>query len=199
MTRALLDRMIGQISEIDQALHRGRCMKAVACMEWNGVPVDIRKLEQLKRNTKAVRRSVVRGFEDEYQAGIHTWGKNGDPHFSNKGYTTWVRRMGFDESSWEFSGERAGADDKLVLEPMSLLYGERLPVIEEYRQLRKFLTLAKSEFKFPVGPDGRNRSGIRPFEARSSRSQPKTSENIPNATKALRSLLAGPRRSPHAP
>jgi DNA polymerase-1 len=31
---------------------------------------------------------------------------------------------------------------------------------------------------------------MRPFAARSSRSQPKTSENIPNATKALRSLLA---------
>ena len=190
MTRALLDRMVGQIGDIDQALHRGRCMKAVACMEWNGVPVDVRKLEQLKRNTKVVRRSVVRDFEDEYQAGIHTSDNNGVPHFSNKGYTGWVRSMGFDQSTWPFNGERASADDKLVLEPMSLLYAERLPVIEEYRQLRKFLTLAKSEFKFPMGPDGRNRSGMRPFEARSSRSQPKTSENIPNATKALRSLLA---------
>ncbi|MGB9203342.1 MAG: DNA polymerase [Terriglobales bacterium] len=190
MTRTLLDRMIGQIGDIEQALHRGRCMKAVACMEWNGVPVNVAKLEQLKRNTKAVRRSVVRNFEDEYQAGIHSWDRHGDPHFSNKGYTDWVRRMGFDEETWLFNGDRASADDKLVLEPMSLLYSERMPVIEEYRQLRKFLTLAKSEFKFPVGPDGRNRSGMRPFEARSSRSQPKTSENIPNATKALRSLLA---------
>ena len=41
MTRTLLDRMIGQIGDIDQALHRGRCMKAVTCMEWNGVPVDV--------------------------------------------------------------------------------------------------------------------------------------------------------------
>ena len=190
MTRALLDRMIGQIGDIDQALHRGRCMKSATCMEWNGVPVDVAKLEQLMNNTKAVRRSVVRAFEDEFQAGIHTWDKKGDPHFSNKGYTDWVRSMGFNADTWLFNGERASADDKLVLEPMSLLYAERLPVIEEYRQMRKFLTLAKSEFKFPIGPDGRNRSGMRPFAARSSRSQPKTSENIPNATKALRSLLA---------
>lgn len=190
MTRALLDCMVGQVGDIDQALHRGRCMKAVACMEWNGVPVDVDKLEQLKRNTKAVRRSVVRAFENEFEAGIHTWDKDGNPHFSNKGYTNWVRRMGFDEETWLFTGEHASADDKLVLEPMSLLYADRLPVVEEYRQLRKFLTLAKSEFKFPVGPDGRNRCSLRPFSARSSRSQPKTSENIPNATKALRSLLA---------
>ena len=152
MTHALLDRMIGQIGDIDQALHRGRCMKAVACMEWNGVPVDIRRLEHLKRNTKAMRRSVVRDFEDEYQAGIHTWSKNGDPHFSNKGYTAWVRSMGFDESTWPFNDQHASADDKLVLEPLSLLYAEQLPVIEQYRQLRKFLTLAKSEFNFLSGP-----------------------------------------------
>ena len=39
MTRMLLERMVGQIENIDQALHRGRCMKAITCMEWNGVPV----------------------------------------------------------------------------------------------------------------------------------------------------------------
>jgi len=189
MTRTLLDRMLGQI-DIDEALHRGRSMKAVTCMEWNGVPVNVAKLEQIKQNTKLVRRAVVRSFENEFRAGIHVWDENGDPHFSKRGYTTWVRGMGFDEGAWLFNGEFASADDKEVLEPMSLLHAETLPVIEQYRQLRKFLTLAKSEFKFPVGPDGRNRSSLRPFEARSSRSQPKTSENIPNATKALRSLLA---------
>lgn len=192
MTRTLLDRLVGQIGDIDEALHRGRCMKAVTCMEWNGVPVAVAKLDQLKKNTKLVRRSVVHSFEDEFRAGIHNWDKKGDPHFSNKGYTSWVRGMGFDEENWLFNGEFASADDKYVLKPMSSLYAETLPVIEQYRQLRKFLTLAKSEFKFSVGPDGRNRSSLRPFKARSSRSQPETSENIPNATKALRSLL-----SPH--
>jgi DNA polymerase-1 len=190
MTRTLLDRMIGQIGDIEEALHRGRCMKAVACMEWNGVPVNVAKLEQLKENTKLVRRAVVRSFEDEFRAGVHVWDKKGDPHFSNKGYTSWVRSMGFDEGTWLFNGKFASADNDEVLEPMSLFHAQTLPVIEQYRQLRKFLTLAKSEFKFPGGPDGRNRSSLRPFKARSSRSQPETSENIPNATKALRSLLA---------
>jgi hypothetical protein len=52
------------------------------------------------------------------------------------------------------------------------------------------MTLAKSEFKFAVGPDGRNRTQMRPFTAVSSRSQPETSLNISNTAKALRSLLA---------
>jgi len=190
MTRMLLERMVGQIENIDQALHRGRCMKAIACMEWNGVPVNVPKLEQLKRHAKAVRRLVVGAFEDEYKTGIHRWDRNGDPHFTNRGYTAWVRGMGFNEDTWPIDGGRASADEKLVLKPMALLYADTLPVIEQYRQLRKFLTLAKSDFKFPVGPDGRNRCSLNPFKARSSRSQPATSESIPNATKALRSLLA---------
>lgn len=193
MTRLLFERMVGQIENLDQALHRGRCMKAITCMEWNGVPVNVPKLEQLKCHAMAVRRRVVRAFESEYNAGIHRWDKSGNPHFNNKGYTAWVRGMGFDEDTWPIDGGRASADGELVLEPMALLYADRFPVIEQYRQLRKFLTLAKSDFKFPVGPDGRNRCSMQPFKARSSRSQPATSESIPNATKALRSVLA-----PHA-
>jgi DNA polymerase I len=189
MTSDLFAKMVGRIEDLDQAVHRGRCMKAMACIEWNGVPVNVAKLEQLNRNTKEVRRSVVRAFENEFQTGIHTWDKKGDPHTSRKGYTAWVRSMGFDETTWDFNGEYASGDDKLV-EPKAILYSESLPVIEEYRQLKKFMTLAKSEFKFPVGEDGRNRSSVRAFKARSSRSQPSTAENIPNATKALRSLLA---------
>jgi len=191
MTRLLFERMVGQIENIDQALHRGRCMKAITCMEWNGVPVDVPKLEQLKRHAKTVRRQVVGAFEDEYETGIHRWDKNGDPHFTNRGYTAWVRAMGFNEDTWPIDCGRASADGE-VLERMALLYANRLPVIEQYRQLRKFLTLATSDFKFPVGPDGRNRCSMKPFKARSSRSQPPTSESIPNATKALRSLLAPP-------
>ena len=75
---------------------------------------------------------------------------------------------------------------------MALKVSAQYPVLEEYRQLRKFMTLAKSQFRFPVGVDGRNRTQARPFSAKTSRSQPSTAENIPNATKALRSLLKPP-------
>ena len=87
MTRTLLDRMIGQIVDIGPLTGAGRCMKAVTCMEWNGVPVNVAELEQLTNSTKTVRRSVVRAFEDESQAGIRTLDDKGDPHFSNRGYT----------------------------------------------------------------------------------------------------------------
>ncbi len=191
MLQDLLAMMLPEIVNLDQSLHRGRCMRAQACLEHNGVPVDVKTLELLKRHTKTVRKSVVHIFEDEHNTGIHTFDKHGDPHFNRRGYTDWINRLGFTEKTWPHGNDGiASADDKYVLEPTATLYADRLPVLDEYRQLRKFMTLAKSEFKFAVGPDARNRTQMRPFTAVSSRSQPETSLNISNTAKALRSLLA---------
>jgi len=144
----------------------------------------------LQAGTKSLRKSVARRFEDDLHLGVYIFDKNGDPHFNKAGFTRWVRRMGFDEKTWPFNDEFASADDQEVLEQKAQMYADTHPEIETFRQLRKFLTIAKSQFKFPVGPDGRNRSQVMPFMASSGRSQPPTSENIPNTTKALRSLLA---------
>jgi DNA polymerase I-like protein with 3'-5' exonuclease and polymerase domains len=189
MTIHLANCIVPEVENIDQALHRGRCMKAVTCVEWNGVPVDVEMLDRLKKNVGAVRRNLIRKVEDEHKFGIYIFDKKGKPHFSFNGYSAWVRRMGFDEKSWPFNGDRASADDKDVLEPMSKMHSDSHPEIEVLRQLRKFLTIAKSEFKFAIGPDGRNRTQMMPFIGSASRHQPSTSLNIPNATKTLRSLL----------
>jgi DNA polymerase I-like protein with 3'-5' exonuclease and polymerase domains len=186
----LCTRLVPDVENLAQALHRGRCMKAVACIEWNGVPVDTDMIERLRANIPDVRRNLVRRIEDQYQFGIYNFDKNDNPRFSFKNFTAWVRRIGFDEDSWLFNGGRASADDHEVLEPMALVHAEAHPEIEILRQLKKFLTIAKSEFKFAIGADGRNRTQMKPFMGSASRHQPPTSQNIPNGTKALRSLLA---------
>jgi DNA polymerase I len=188
MLRDLALKMIPQIESIDQALHRGRCMKGQACLEWNGISADVDKLDQLNRNTMAVRRSVIRGFQEEHVLDIYKFDKRDEPHFNNKNCTAWVRGMGFDEREWPSTSVGVYMEND-HLEEMEQRYGDKFPAIPELRQLRKFLTIAKTNFKFAVGPDGRNRTWLKPFTARSSRSQPETSLNIPNATKALRSLL----------
>jgi hypothetical protein len=38
MLRNLCTRLVPDVENLAQALHQGRCMKAVACIEWNGVP-----------------------------------------------------------------------------------------------------------------------------------------------------------------
>jgi hypothetical protein len=114
MLRDLAEQMLPDIWNLDQALHRGRTMKAVACIEHNGVPVDTDTLGLLTANSMSIRRMVVSDFEDEYHTGIHVFDKNGNPHFSNKGFTEFVRTLGFTEKTWPHN-ERgfASADDKL--------------------------------------------------------------------------------------
>jgi DNA polymerase I len=189
MLRDLVFKMLPQIEDMDQALHRGRCMRAQAVMEWNGVSADVEKLEQLNRYATPVRRAVIRSFQAEHNLAIYTFDKKDEPHFNNKNMTAWVREaMGFQEKEWPSTSVGVFMDGDF-LEDLARRYSQKYPALDDLRQLRKFLTIAKSEFKFAVGPDGRNRTWLKPFVARSSRSQPETSINIPNATKALRSLL----------
>src|ERR1019366_981005 len=90
MLRDLAERMLPDIGDIEQALHRGRCMKAISCMEANGTPVDVDKLTLLREHSKPIRRMVVADFEAEYHTGIHVFDNEGDPHFNNLGYHAWV-------------------------------------------------------------------------------------------------------------
>ena len=189
MLRDFADRILPDIENLAQALHRGRCQKAVACIEWNGLPVDTATLDRLKANISIVRRVLVERMEAEHGFGIYTVDKKGDPHMSVKNYTGWIRGMGFDEHTWEFNGERASYDDE-VLEQAATMYATQFPSLAAFRELRKFLTIAKAKFKYTVGPDGRNRTSMMPFIGAASRHQPKTSENISNASKPMRSLLA---------
>jgi DNA polymerase I-like protein with 3'-5' exonuclease and polymerase domains len=190
MTRELASRLVPEIQNLDQALHRGRCAKAIVCVEWNGTPVDIELYSRLRSNSREIQNRVTRIFEDEHELGLFATDKKGVLHQPKANFTAWIRRMGFDESTWPFNGKYASADDKEVMEQMAVLHADRFPEIESYRQLKKFLSIAKSEFKFPIGPDGRNRSQMLPYIGSASRSQPRTSENIGNATKPIRALLA---------
>jgi hypothetical protein len=114
MTLDLCDQLVPDVENLAQALHRGRCMKAVACIEWNGVPVDVAMLDRLRKNIPAVRRNLIRQVEAEQNFGIYTFDKKDNPHFSFNNYTAWVRRMGFNEDTWTFNGVRASADDKVA-------------------------------------------------------------------------------------
>jgi hypothetical protein len=188
MLLSLAHKMLPQIDNLDQALHRGRCMKGQACVEWNGVSADVDMLARLNRNTQAVRGGIIRSFQDEFGVGIYTFDKKGDAHLNNKNCTAWVRSLGFTEKQWPSTTVGVSLDDAF-LEGTARQYADKFPALSQFRQLRKFLTIAKTSFKFTVGPDGRNRTWTKPFVARSSRSQPSTAINISNSTKPLRSLL----------
>ena len=188
-------KMLAQLSEVmlpqinlSQALHRGRCMKAVACMEFNGVPVVVELMTRLKRHWPKIRANLVTAVEDAYKYGCYSVDKKGEVHLSLKGFADMLEREGLADE-WPEKTEKTGRcslDDKLCMKPMALKHEYLQPL----RQLRKVLQQGGNELKYPIGADGRNRSSLKPFSAVTSRSQPPTSENLACAPKSLRSLLA---------
>jgi len=188
MLAALAEAMLPQLESFPQAIHRGRCLKAVACMEFNGVPVDANLLARLKRHWPRIRANLVMAVEDAYHYGCYSVDKKGEVHLSLKGFADMLEREGFADE-WPVKTEKTGRysmDDKECMKPMALRYEYLQPL----RQVRKVLTQGGKELKYPVGSDGKNRSSLKPFTAVTSRSQPPTSENISCAPKSLRSLLA---------
>jgi DNA polymerase I-like protein with 3'-5' exonuclease and polymerase domains len=188
MLAELLEAMLPQIESLAQALHRGRCMKAVACMEHNGVPVAVDLLARLKRNWLRIRAALVLAVEEEMHYGIYTVDKKGKVHTSVKGFAEMLEREGL-AAEWPIKTEKTGRysmDDKEAMKPMALKY----PVLQPLRETRKVLTQGGNQLGYPVGSDGRNRSSLKPFTAVTSRSQPPTALNIPCAAKSLRSVLA---------
>jgi len=188
MLAELTDAMLPQIESLPQAIHRGRCLKAVACIEFNGVPVATELLVRLKRHWPKIRANLVMAVEDTYQYGCYSVDKKGEVHLSLRGFADMLEREGFADE-WPVKTEKTGRysmEDKLCMKPMSLMHEYLQPL----RQVRKILMQGGNTLKYPVGDDGRNRSSMKPFTAVSSRSQPPASQNLPCAAKSLRSLLA---------
>ena len=188
MLASLTEAMLPQIESLPQAVHRGRCMKAVACIEFNGVPVDVELFTRLKRHWRTIRADVVTTVEATYRYGCYSVDAKGTVHFSHKGFADMLERAGFAEE-WPMLTEKTGRyslDDGECMEPMALKHEYLRPL----REVRKILTQAGNTLRYPIGRDGRNRTSLKPFSAVTSRSQPPASENIPCTAKSLRSLLA---------
>jgi DNA polymerase-1 len=188
MLAALAEAMLPQIESLPQAIHRGRCLKAVAGMEFNGIPVDVELYARLKRNWLKIRANLVMAVEETYNYGCYRVDKKGRVHLSLKGFAEMLEREGF-ANEWPVRTAKTGRysmDDDECMKPMALKHEYLRPL----REVRKILTQGGNELKYPVGADGRNRSRLKPFSAVTSRSQPPTSENLPCAAKSLRSLLA---------
>lgn len=188
MLAALAEAMLLQVESVSQAIHRGRCLKAVACMEFNGNPVNVERFTRVKRHWPKMRAILVTDLEDAYHYGCYSVDKKGEVHLSQKGFAAMLEREGFADE-WPLRTEITGQysmDDDECMKPMALKHEYLRPL----REVREFLTQGGNTLKYPVGSDGRNRSRLRPFSAVTSRSQPPTSENLPCATKSLRSLLA---------
>jgi DNA polymerase I len=178
--RRLLPKMLPDI-ELDIALYRANFVAASALMEHRGVPIDMEIFSQLadKHIWRAVRDAMVPAIDAQY--GVYVRNKAGDWSFSTERFETLLKRLGINWPRLE-SG-------KLNLRQKTfenMLRG--WPELENLRQLRHARDKMR-KVKLAVGRDGRNRTVLWPFKAKTSRTQPKAAQWIFSPAVWLRSLI----------
>jgi DNA polymerase-1 len=163
--------------DLPRALLRGRYMAAAARMERNGVPIDTATLAQLKRRWLDIQDQLIADIDTDY--GVFE-GRT----FKADRFATWLGKAGIPWPRLE-SG-RLDLSDNAFREA-----ARAYPEVAPLRELRSAL----SEMRLgdlAVGRDGRNRTLLSAFRARTGRNQPSNTKFIFGPSVWLRGLIKPP-------
>jgi DNA polymerase-1 len=162
-------------------LYRGEFVAASALMEHRGVPIDMEVFLQLadKKVWRDVRDAMVPMIDAQY--GVYVRNAAGDWTFNMERFTAYLAREGI---AWPQLETGKLNMKRKTFEDMSKGH----PQLEKLRQLRHTRDKMR-KVKLAVGADGRNRTVLWPFKAKTSRTQPKASEWIFSPAVWLRSLI----------
>ena len=156
--------------DLGTALHWGEFVAVSAQMEHRGVPLDMEIIPDLldKKAWAYVRDAVVPKINAQYD--VYVQDKAGEWHFKNEKFDALCARLGIDWPRTE-----TGKPDlrQKTLKSMS----QAFPELESLRELRHARDKMR-RIKLAVGSDGRNRTVLWPFKAKTSRTQPKAAEWI---------------------
>jgi DNA polymerase I len=172
----LLPTMLPQI-DLPRALLRGRYMVAAARMERNGVPIDTASLQLLKDSWSGIQDQIIAEIDREY--GVYE-GRT----FKTEQFEAWLIRNDIPWPRLE-SARLDLADD--TFREMARSH----PSVAPLRELRGALSQMRLS-ELAVGKDGRNRTMLSAFSARTSRNQPSNSRFIFGPAVWLRALIQPP-------
>jgi hypothetical protein len=137
----LLPKMLPGI-DLDRALFRGRFMRAVARMEYQGIPIDTAALQALMDNWDVIRERLIADTNQHY----HVWeGRS----FKEARWERWLAER---KLPWP----RLKSGQLCLKDEVFRRMGELYPEVEPVRSLRSLLAQLR-EFELPIGPDGRAR------------------------------------------
>jgi hypothetical protein len=176
----LLPKILPEI-DLNIALYHSEFAAVSALMEHHGVPIDMEIFPQLAdENTwGAVRDAMVPAIDAKY--GVYVRGENGEWSFNMDRFDTYCARAGI---AWPRLESGKLNMKRKTFEDMS----KGRPQLEDLRQLRHTRDKMR-KIKLAVGADGRNRTVLWPFKAKTSRTQPKASQWIFSPAVWLRSLI----------
>jgi DNA polymerase I len=177
--------MTNPVFDLGIALYWGEFVSVSARMEHRGVPIDMEIFPQLqdKHAWAFVRDAMVPEIDAQYRTYVK--GKDGDWHFNIERFEIMCRGRGID---WPRLSSGKPDLRRKTFESMAKAW----PELEDLRQLR-YARDKLRRIKLAVGADGRNRTVLWPFQAKTSRTQPKASLWIFSPAVWLRSLIR-PRR-----
>jgi DNA polymerase family A len=172
----LLPAMLSRI-DLPRALLRGRYMAAAARMEHNGVPIDASMLDKLRRYWASIQDKLIERIDADY-------GVFDGRTFKLERFEAWLARAGI---PWpRLESERLDLSDD-TFRQMARIY----PAVSPLRELRSSLADLRLN-DLAVGHDGRNRTILSPFRARTGRNQPSNSRFIFGPSVWIRSLIKPP-------
>ena len=163
--------------DLPRALLRGRYMAAVSAMEYAGVPIDTATLDLFRRHWAAIQTRLISEIDADY--GVFEGGT-----FKADRFAAWLVETGIPWPRLE-SGRLDLSDD--TFREQARIY----PQVSPLRELRNALSDLRLN-DLAVGRDGRNRTLLSPFRARSSRNQPSNSKFIFGPSVWLRGLIKPP-------
>ena len=170
----LLPAMLPRI-DLGRALLRGRYAWAVAAMEHSGIPIDVATFEHLRAQWKDVQGKLVDEVDSRY-------GVFDGTTFKRDRFARWLVAHGIPWPTLE-SGQLDLSDDCFRSQ------AKAHPAVAELRELRAALGQMRLFEDLAIGPDGRNRTSVAPFRARTGRNQPSNARFIFGPSRWLRSLI----------
>jgi hypothetical protein len=162
---------------LPRALVRGRYMKAAARMEFAGVPIDVPELKKLRASWDGIKAELITEIDQDY--GVYD-----GIRFKQDRFAEYLERNNI---SWPKTPTgRLQLADKTFRQK-----AKAYPALPPLRELRASLSELKLN-DLQVGSDGRNRTILSAFRARTSRTQPSNSKYIFGPSVWLRGLIKPP-------
>jgi hypothetical protein len=163
--------------DLPRALVRGRYMAAAARMERSGVPIDTTTLVSLKDNWSDIQDQLIADIDRDY--GVYE-GRT----FKADRFAAWLARNSIPWPRLD-SGRLDLSDD--TFREMARSH----PIVSPLRELRVALSQMRLS-DLAVGSDGRNRTMLSAFQARTGRNQPSNTKFIFGPAVWLRGLIQPP-------
>lgn len=165
--------------EIPYAIFRGRYSKALAKMEFSGIPIDVPSFSRLQTNWDELKLKLAAGIEEEHGFGVYE-----GTHWSDERFEKLLARMGILGEWPRTPSGLLATDDDDVFKPMAM----RFPALAPLRDLRMTINRLR-QLGLTVGADGYNRCALMPFRSITGRNYPPSSKFIFGPSTWLRSLI----------